>query len=314
MTKSDFTRRYRGKRKRVLLIILAVMFVSGVHFSLKGQQEIKSRRAAAARRQADWRRLERRVRRKAAGFRGTTGIVIKDLKTGREISWNKERLFPSASLVKVPVMFSCFYAAHQGRLRLNERLTFRPADRTGGSGNLKCQPAGAELTVQELMELMIVYSDNTATNMLVDRLGGDYLNDSFRKLGFKNTNLSRKMMDFRSRRKGIENYTTAADIAGALEKIYRKEFLGPRVSKRCLDLLRRQQVNDRIPAALPKTVAVAHKTGLERSVCHDAGIVFTGRGDFLICVLTRNRGDGRAAKHFISDLSLDVYNYYAYGR
>ena len=75
-------------------------------------------------------------------------------------------------------------------------------------------------------------------------------------------------------------------------------------------MLLRQKVNDRIPKKLPEDCPVAHKTGLERNVCHDAGIVFTQQGDFLICVLTKSRGGARPVKNFISDLALVIYRSY----
>ncbi|MDO8525620.1 MAG: serine hydrolase, partial [Candidatus Omnitrophota bacterium] len=119
------------------------------------------------------------------------------------------------------------------------------------------------------------------------------------------------MMDFKSRRKGVENYTTASDMAYLLEKLYRGRFLDKTTSKRCLELLTEQKVNDRIPKKLPPDIVVAHKTGLENGVCHDVGIVYTAKGAFLICVLTRHKyTTARTAKRLISRLSLLTYNYY----
>jgi len=130
-------------------------------------------------------------------------------------------------------------------------------------------------------------------------------------MGLKNTNIARKMMDFKERREGEENYTTARDMAYLLEELYYKKFLNKDVSEKCLGLLGQQKINDRIPRKLPRGTLVVHKTGLERNVCHDAGIVFTNKGNFLICVLARH--DNRFAKptkKFIADVTLLTYNYY----
>ena len=165
-------------------------------------------------------------------------------------------------------------------------------------------------SIEKLIEVMITKSDNTAANMLIERLGFDYLNDYFRKSGLRYTNISRKMMDFQDRKRGVENYTSASDITYLLEKFYHRQFLSRTVSEKCLSMLLRQKVNDRIPKKLPDDWPVAHKTGLERNVCHDAGIVFTQQGDFLVCVLTKSRAGTRQVKEFISNLSLVIFKTY----
>ena len=157
---------------------------------------------------------------------------------------------------------------------------------------------------------MITRSDNTAANILINKLALDELNRYFLKFGLKHTNLSRKMMDFKSRKEGIENYTTAGDMADIMEELYRGRFINPKVSKECLEMLAEQKINDRIPKKLPPEIIVAHKTGLEHGVCHDAGIVYTSKGNFLICVLTKHEyPTARPTKRLISCLSLLTYNY-----
>ncbi len=174
------------------------------------------------------------------------------------------------------------------------------------------KPGGSVFTVEELIEPMITESDNTATNLLIDYIGFDTLGMYFKKIGLKNTNIARKMLDFRERRKGVENYTTAEDMAFVLEELYRSNFINKEISKQCLLLLGQQKINDRIPRKLPKKGAfIAHKTGLERYVCHDVGIVYTQKGNFLICVLVKHKNKfAKPAKRFISEIALLVYNYY----
>jgi len=211
--------------------------------------------------------------------------------------------------VKVPIMLACFYADAKKKINLQDALVLKSAQKVSGSGILKDMPEGTKLTIEELVDLMITQSDNTACNMLIDLLGFDYINDFFRALGLKDTNLSRRMMEFNVRKKGIENYTTAQDMAFCLEIIYHNKFLSRKISQKALSLLKKQEVRDRIPARLPDTIAVAHKTGLERKICHDAGIMFTPGGDFLICVLTKNAKRTRVAKKFIAQVALDVFEY-----
>lgn len=263
-----------------------------------------------AEKQAKWATLETAVRKKVATFRGEVGLVIRDLGTGWTIQIEPDKVFPSASMVKVPIMAACLEAQREGRLSLDDRMTLKRSDKTTGSGLLRRNRSGSVFTVDRLVELMVTHSDNTAANMLIDRLGFDYLKGVFREMGLERTNLARKMMDFVSRGRGLENYTTAREMADILERMYRRDCFGPEVSGMCLEYLKSQKVNDRIPKLLPKNVVVAHKTGLERQVCHDAGIVFTERGDFLISAFTRTTRGSWTAKSLISGVSALAYKVY----
>ena len=243
-------------------------------------------------------------------FKGEAGIVVRDLRFNWEISHNKDRLFASASLAKIPIMCACFLAAEEGKINLDQQVVLKNSDKFTGSGILKDIRPGAIFSVEELIELMVDDSDNTATNILTNLVGIDYLNKVFNSLGLKHTNLSRRVADFSLRDQGVENYTTAEDISLLLEKIYRRSLISRDLSEKCLRVLKLQRVNDRIPKYLPLDVTVAHKTGLERNVCHDAGIVFCCKGDFLICVLTKHVNPSAvASKNFIARTALATYVY-----
>jgi beta-lactamase class A len=261
---------------------------------------------------AEWAALRARIERQYAGFKGNAGIVIKDLASGWEIDINKRQIFPAASLVKIPIMAGCFKAIEEGRISLESEIRLDPQDKTPGSGVLKAMPSGSVYTVDKLIQLMIDESDNTAANLLISRLTPEYLNAFFKQQGLSGTCLQRKMMDFSKRGQGVENYTSAEDIAVLLERMYRGGCVNPTVSEKCIAVLLKQKMKDRIPKKLPKETPVAHKTGLERNVCHDAGVVYAPEGDFLICVLTKSRSKGgyRAMKDFIAKTALAVYTVY----
>ena len=261
-------------------------------------------------REDSWLCLQKQIRREYGSFKGSSGIVVKDLNTGWETRLNQDSRFAAASLIKIPIMAACFKAVQDGRISLDTTLQLDAVEKTPGSGVLKSKPSGSAYTVGKLIDLMITESDNTATNMLIDLVSIDYINDFFRKQGLKGTSLTRKMMDFSGRKRGVENYTTAGDIALLLEQMYRGRFLNKDVSDQCMQMLLRQKMKDRIPRKLPPETPVAHKTGLERRVCHDAGIVFTPGGDLLVCVLTKSSAGAPRVKEFISRMALDVYNCY----
>ncbi|HNX82446.1 MAG TPA: class A beta-lactamase-related serine hydrolase [Candidatus Omnitrophota bacterium] len=263
-------------------------------------------------RKVAWDNLKIAVKNRIEIFGNHPSVVIKDLDMGWEIDFNKDKLVPSASLVKIPIMLSCFYAAEEKKINLKDTIYLKASEKVEGSKVLGDKPAGSVFTVEGLIEPMITQSDNTATNMLIDYVGFDMLNAYFKKIGLKNTNMVRKMLDFKERKEGVENYTTVEDMAFVLEELYRSNFMNKEVSKRCLLLLGQQKINDRIPRKLPKDgTFIAHKTGLERHVCHDVGIVYTPRGNFLICVLVKHEHKfAEPAKKLISDLALLTYNYY----
>ena len=218
--------------------------------------------------------------------------------------------FPAASLIKLPILAAAFYAVREKKISLEELVTIKKKDVTGGSGKLKALSLPKKFTFVQLLELMISSSDNTATNKVIEILDFEYINSTFKRLGLTDTALRRKMMDFSQRKKGVENYTSAADISYLLEKIYKEKLVNQRLSKLALIFLKKQKVNDRLPRYLPAEVVVAHKTGLERGVVHDAGIIFTSNGDYLICVLVKGGKSYARAKKFIAQLSLLAYNLY----
>jgi len=303
-------------RKTALLgIVLSLVVCSSLVLGCKIQRvlcEAKKRQVLQEKRKSAWGNLNVAVDNKIKNFKGSVSIAIRDLDTGWEIDFNKDALLPSASLVKIPIMLSCFYAAQEGRISLEDTVSLKRSEKVSGSKVLGSAPSGSLFTVRELFDPMITQSDNAAANALIDFMGFEALNSYFKKMGLKNTNLARKMMDFQERKEGLENYTTAGDMAYLLEELYRKAFLNKDVSEQCLALLEQQKINDRIPRKLPKDgIFIAHKTGLERYICHDVGIVFTRKGDFLICVLVKHEDKfARHAKKLISDIALLTYNYY----
>ena len=291
------------RKKRLYILIVLLILIAGANFlSVRQKERLEKRKAA-------WVNLGRILEERIKSSSLDAGLVIEDFRMNLRVIYNADKPFAAASLVKVPIMLACFYADDKKKINLKDSVILKSAQKVSGSGILKDMPGGTSLTIEELVDLMITQSDNTACNMLIDLLGFDYINDFFQALGLKDTNLSRKMMAFRARRKGIENYTTARDMAFCLEIIYRNKFLGPGVSRRAVSLLKKQEVNDRIPARLPDSVPVAHKTGLERKICHDVGIMFTPGGDFLVCVLTKNAKNTKLAKRFIAQIALDVFEY-----
>ncbi|MCM8782922.1 MAG: class A beta-lactamase-related serine hydrolase [Candidatus Omnitrophica bacterium] len=299
----------KNSNKKVFFISILLVLCSILGFMLYNRWKIQKRYTLwLEKRKKILRDLKNDILEEAGRFNQRYALLIHDLRTGYKLGLNEEMLFPSASLVKVPIMACVYCADKEGVIRLNQKIILKNTHKASGSGGLKNLPEGTTLEVEELVRKMISKSDNTVTNILIDLLGFDYLNDCFKRLGLKNTNIYRKMLDDKARSKGLDNFTNALDTDYILEKIYRRELIDKNVSEKCLDFLKQQKVRDRIPAMLPSDTIVANKTGLENGVCHDAGIIFTKEGDFLICVLTsHNFKTAQPPKQFISRIAQRLY-------
>ena len=292
------------KRKRVLFAFFSIVFLAAFCLYF-----IYTETASCAQNYKSFVALKNKVSIIARGFSGEYSYIIKDMeKPYCKISRNGNKIFPAASVIKLPVAAVAFRAVKEGKVSLSQKFTITAKDITGGSGIIKTMHTPVVLTFQKIIKIMISNSDNTATNKIIDILGYKYLNRGFKELGLKRTVLKRKMMDFSKRKRGVENYTSASDIAFLLEEIYNKKLVDKKSSRTILSFLSKQKINDRIPRYLPKNVKVAHKTGLERGVVHDAGIIFSSRGDCVVCVFTKKVKDYSKAKKFIARLSLATYN------
>lgn len=298
-----------NRTRLVIGLLFVFLLAAGASVAYRVYVTRQETQQALLKRQAAWENLVRTLEEEIARFPGDVAVVMEDLKRGWQFAHQPTQPFPAASLVKVPMMVVVFQAAADGTVNLTEPIRLRAADQVSGSGVLKDSRPGSVSTVAQLIELMIARSDNTATNLLINRFGFDFFHRGFEQAGLHQTRLVRKMIDFTRRDQGIENYTTAEDIAAILRRLYGHELVDHRTSERCLDFLKRQTLNDRIPAKLPPGTVVAHKTGLERHLCHDAGIVFTDQGDCLIVVLTRSRASSQTAKTFIATLAFHAHQY-----
>lgn len=258
--------------------------------------------------QISWPALEREVRALARRYPGRVGVVIRDVATGRTVRLRAGEAFPSASLAKIPVMLAVEAAVERGDVSLDDTLVVTARRRAGGSGVLKGRRNGTTVTVAEALDLMITRSDNTATNLLVDLVGMNEVNEAARALGAERTVMRRDVMDVRALARGVENRTTPDDIAALLEAIDAGEAVSPEASARMRERLLAQRVNDRIPRYLPKEVGVAHKTGLMRNVVADAGIVYLSDGRPLtVVVLVEKRSSSRRAKALIAQIAAAAF-------
>lgn len=202
---------------------------------------------------------------------GNHSLYFKDLKTGKEIVIAADQEMAAASLIKVPILYTLYDLNSKGELNFNQ--TLKPADSNivGGAGVLNWFKARPDLTILDLAELMIVISDNTATNILIDYLGFKSVNNYLEDNGFKVTRLKRKMMDLEARKAGSENITTAREMGKLMEFINKRQGLKGAKATLC-----RQQFRDKLSYLLPDNSwdSIASKTGMLKGIEHDASIFF----------------------------------------
>ena len=302
-----------GKRVIVIIVIalpLAIFFFykAGPRISLVGK--FTSSTKARPHNPAKWDKMVGRFEKTARAYRGNVGVYFKDLNSGNVWEYKADKLFPSASLIKLPMMAAIFEKIRKGDLSFDTQIRLTRRERRGGSGTLKWAREGTRLSVMELLYKMITESDNTATNMLSDFVGMNYLQREFSRMGLVYTKIYPEGFNLTSGRVARENYTTAREMAGLIERIYNKELVDEQSSELMMDFLKHSKTRTRLRRGLPIGWELAHKTGLLRRSCHDVGIVFSPQGDYLIAVLTGNVPNYSSAKKFITKIAKHTVDYY----
>ena len=184
-------------------------------------------------------------------------IIVED-KDGLVIfEHNAHKVVPSASVIKIPILVELMVQAQALEINLEDEYLLKEEDIVGGSGELQHLTPGHELTIKELAVEMIRVSDNTATNVLINKLGFDRINQLLEANGFTNTQLERLMMDFDAIKQGKQNYTSASEMNRLLRMILTSEILKPEFSQKALEILLKCEDSSTIPSQLPAGVRVA---------------------------------------------------------
>jgi len=206
-------------------------------------------------------KLVRDLTRLCAEAQGIASVAVIDLATGDRFGVAEEVVYPQASAIKITILMEVFKQAAEGKIDLNKRIAVTDAVKAGGSGIIDAFGNGtSEIAVRDLAVLMIVLSDNTATNMLIELAGMANINATMHALGAKNTHLRRVMMDVKSSVAGIENVSTPADAAVLMELLHKRAFVNAETSEAILKILRLSKGGN-IKDGLDSGVALANKPG-----------------------------------------------------
>jgi beta-lactamase class A len=263
-------------------------------------------------------RYEHRLQDIAASVDGVVGYAVLDLTSGERIGHLEHAVFPTASTIKIAIVYELFKQVEEGRVRLDQPITLDRAQAVGGSGVLH-ELGTPTMSVSDYATLMVVLSDNTATNVLIDLLGMSRITARMAALGLGETRLRRKMLDLAAARRGDENVSTPDEIVRLLEIVNTPSKAGQNQAD-MVALLKKAKTS-RLRRGLPPGVETADKPGELEGVRVDAGIVFARHRPYILCVMTtylRSETDGERA---IEEISRASYEYFsrlgaglAYGR
>jgi beta-lactamase class A len=267
--------------------------------------------------------LESRLRPYVEAHKGEVAIALKHLRTGETFFLNADRPMPTASLIKLPVMIEIYQQAAEGKLKLTDPITLKKEDKVPGSGILTDHfSEGLTIPLLDAVRLMIVFSDNTATNLVLDKIGIDATAKRMEAWGYPNTKIHSKtykretsVFPERSKEFGLGS-TTAREMIGLLEKLHEGKLVNADASKTMLEHLKKCDDKDKFPRFLPADTVVAHKTGSVNEARTDAGIIFTKTGPVALCVLTAKNEDkswtaDNAGNLMCAKVAKEMYDYFA---
>jgi beta-lactamase class A len=248
------------------------------------------------------------------------GLAYMDLGSADTLFLNADTSFHAASTMKVPVMIELFRRANSGSFTMGQGLMVvnqfasivdgspYALDVGSDSDSTLYRRLGGRVPVDTLLRLMITRSSNFATNILISLVGADEVTRTMRALGAHRIQVLRGVEDGKAFDKGLNNTTTARDLAIILRAIEEGRAAGPEATREMRDILLAQEFNEKIPAGLPAGVRVAHKTGEITAHSHDAAIVYPPGGrPYVLVVLTRGIQDGARSSKLIADISSIIY-------
>lgn len=236
---------------------------------------------------------------------GKTSFYYKNLVSGKTFGLNASVPIIAASVIKLPIMAEFFFQAAEGQIDMNTEYAIQADDKLPSCGALNYMHDGLKVTLKDLCTLMIILSDNTATNLLIRRLSMAEINQRIQSLGLKSTELTRLLFDAKAQDKGLENRVSAEDMGLLLSLLYDGKLVNTQASNQMLNILKNQRLNGKMPFFL-HGVPMAHKTGEDDGISHDVGIVYAEE-PFIACFLSEET-DVPSFERWIQDTTFLLAN------
>lgn len=238
--------------------------------------------------------LDEKIQNAIKDFSGKVWIYAKNLDTGKEYALRADEQVRTASTIKLPIMTEVFHQVAQGKIKWTDEIVLTKDKKQGGSGILFEFSDNTKIDLQTAVHLMIVVSDNTATNLVIDKVGADNVNDFVDSLGLHQTRSMRKIggggeskanSDARLKLFGL-GVSSPRDMVRLLEMLEKGEVVSKEASSEMLEILKRQQYKDGIGRGLPDTIPSASKSGALDRLRSDVGIIYTRRGRIAMAITT----------------------------
>jgi len=254
-----------------------------------------------------WQKLDSSLQTESRNLDGVLGVAILDLSNEHTLLLNSDEVFPTASTIKIAILAELYRQMQQGKLKLTETYTLQQTDLVGGSGiSNALTPGVTKLTLRDLAALMIAVSDNSATNILIDRIGLENVNALLDSLHLTHTRLRRKMMDIKAAAEGRENISTPRELTQLLAALYRGKVLNKQLTDDYFNLLSIPK-SSYLPRDLPEDLRIANKPGELEGVRNDCGLVFDGSRPYVLCAMSSYLRNERAAGDAIARISGETY-------
>jgi beta-lactamase class A len=305
------TMRWKGLGVKAILCL--GLFVA----NLNAQSAPGEHSTSSEKQQVLWQKLESSIHEIDHHLDGVMGVAIEDLTTGQKLLLHEDEVFPQASSIKIAVLAELYHQAQlsadgaSGKAKLSDPYTVNAGDLVADSDILLgLTPSVTRLTNHDLATMVVAVSDNSAANILIDRVGMDNVNRLMDSLGLAHTRLRRKMMDVKAASEGRENISTPREMMILLEQIYRGKVLNKEMTESFLKMLSTHKASY-IPRDLPDDVRTANKPGELEGVRNDCGIVFAQNRPYVICVMTtylRNERDGEEAITRVSSAAYQMFD------
>lgn len=238
---------------------------------------------------------------------GVMGVAIEDLTTNDHYFLHEDEVFAQASSIKIAVLANLYLQAQQGKLKLTDLYTVQSSDLVPDSDIMNgLTPGVTRITLRDLATMMVAVSDNSATNVLIDRVGMQNVNAMLDSLRLTHTRLRRKMMDLQAAKEGRENISTPREMMQLLDALYHGKVLNKEATADFFKVLSTNK-SSFIPRDLPADLKIANKPGELEAVRNDSGIVFVEGRPYVICVMTSFLLNEREGEDAISRVSLATW-------
>jgi beta-lactamase class A len=297
---------YNALRMRNILAILLIAISAGAQQT--PSPDCCPAQPTAEKQNILWENLRRTVEQEDRRLDGVLGVAVLDLTDGRTLLWHADDVFPQASSIKITVLAELYRQAQEGKLKLTDLYTVRKEDDVADSAIFNGLTFGiTQVTLRDLATMMIAVSDNSATNVLIDKVGTENVNAMLTAQGLKQTRLQRKMMDLNAAKQGRENIATPREMMTLLARIQQGKLLNPEMTGAFFKMLATSK-HSPIRSAVPDAVVSADKPGELEGVRADSGVVFAQNRPFVICMMTTYDRDEDAANAAIGRIAAAAYS------